>query len=93
MDTFDDPLALFRVAVERLNAEDFRGAAQCCDPVSLRAFQRETISRFAQAGARRPLPTSMGIARRDSVPAKVCWSARRRSCSARPRRDVRPGSW
>lgn len=55
MATFEDPLALFRVAVERLNAEDFRGAAQCCDPVSLRAFQRETISRFAQAGARRPL--------------------------------------
>lgn len=55
MACFDDPLELFRVAVERMNADDFRGAAQCCDPVSLRAFQRETISRFAEAGARRPL--------------------------------------
>lgn len=55
MATFDDPLELFRVAVERMNADDFRGSAQCCDPVSLRAFQRETISRFAEAAARRPL--------------------------------------
>ncbi|MBC7840884.1 MAG: hypothetical protein H7099_01140 [Gemmatimonadaceae bacterium] len=53
MTPFADPLVLFRVAVERMNAEDFLGAAQCCDPVSLRAFHRQTVSRFADSGARR----------------------------------------
>ena len=41
-----DPLALFDAALNALNAEDWRGAAQLCDPVSLRAFKRQLLERF-----------------------------------------------
>ena len=45
--TFTDPLELFRVALARLNDDDFLGAARCCDPVSLRAYRTSLIERFA----------------------------------------------
>lgn len=55
MTPFADPLELFRVAVERMNTEDFLGAAQCCDPVSLRAYHRASISRFEGPERARPM--------------------------------------
>jgi hypothetical protein len=44
---FDDPLALFRSALDALNAEDWRAAAALCDPVSLRAFHRQLVEQLA----------------------------------------------
>lgn len=41
--TFADPLELFRVAAECMRREDYLGAAQCCDPVSLRSFRRQAL--------------------------------------------------
>ncbi len=46
MPTPAEPLALFDAALNALNAEDWRGAAQLCDPVSLRAFKRQLLERF-----------------------------------------------
>ena len=47
MQAFADPLDMFRTAVARLDADDYRGTAQCCDPVSLRSFKRGLESRFS----------------------------------------------
>src|SRR5437588_11833990 len=47
MPTPGDPLVLFDATLNALNAEDWRGAAQLCDPVSLRAFKRQLLERFA----------------------------------------------
>lgn len=55
MATFDDPLALFHAAVAAIRAEDWRAAAACCDPVSLRAFARETREGFAPTREMPPL--------------------------------------
>ena len=46
--SFADPLELFRAAVERLNADDFSATARCCDPVSLRSFQRGMVGRYSR---------------------------------------------
>lgn len=71
MATFDDPLELFRVAVERMNADDFRGAAQCCDPVSLRAYQRASVARFEQSHHRRPLRVEDYVSGDPDMPREV----------------------
>lgn len=55
MTDFDDPLALFRAAAAAIRAEDWRGAADCCDPASLRAFARQTRESFAPAHEAPPL--------------------------------------
>jgi len=47
MPTPGDPLVLFDATLNALNAEDWRGAAQLCDPVSLRAFKRHLLEQFA----------------------------------------------
>lgn len=47
MHGFADPLDMFRTAAARLDADDFLGTAQCCDPVSLRSFKRGIESRFS----------------------------------------------
>ncbi len=54
MIAFSDPLELFRVAIERKNAGDYLGVAKCCDPVSLRAFQRGLIEQFSGPSNYRP---------------------------------------
>lgn len=39
-----DPLELFRALNANVDAENYLAAARLCDPVSLRAFQRNTIA-------------------------------------------------
>ena len=41
-----DPLELFRALNANVDAEDYLAAAKLCDPVSLRAFQRNIIARL-----------------------------------------------
>ncbi|MDB4909076.1 MAG: hypothetical protein JWO05_3860 [Gemmatimonadetes bacterium] len=45
--SFSDPTPLFHSALAALNVEDWRIAAMHCDPVSLRAFQRQKVDQFA----------------------------------------------
>ncbi|HTE45250.1 MAG TPA: hypothetical protein VK636_08425 [Gemmatimonadaceae bacterium] len=47
MPHFTDPLALFRAAVDALNAEDWAAAAALVDPVSVRVFARQLLERLA----------------------------------------------
>ena len=51
MTDLGDPLSVFHAALAALNAEDWRAAAACCDPVSLRAFARDRRAEFASPPA------------------------------------------
>ena len=42
-----NPVQLFQTVVDRLNAEDWTGAAGLCDPVSLVSFRRTMLQQFA----------------------------------------------
>ncbi len=69
--SFTDPLELFRVALARLNDGDFLGAARYCDPVSLRAFQRQMIDRYAQLSAPRALTPDYFMRSDPTMPREV----------------------
>lgn len=44
---FGDPESLFLAAVDALNTGDYRTAAACCDPASLRVFRQEFLGMLA----------------------------------------------
>jgi hypothetical protein len=50
-----NPTRLFESAVVALRNEDWPGLARLCDPVSLRAFRRQTVEHIAPAIAHVPL--------------------------------------
>jgi hypothetical protein len=45
--SYSDPISLFTAAVRLLNAEDWQGVADLCDPVSLSSFKRGLIDSLA----------------------------------------------
>lgn len=47
--SFTDPLELFRTALFSLRDGDFLGAARCCDPVSLRVYQKGLVEQYSDA--------------------------------------------
>jgi hypothetical protein len=50
-----NPIQLFQAIVDRLDAEDWSGAAGLCDPASLSAFRRQTVEQFPPNDRTRPV--------------------------------------
>jgi hypothetical protein len=71
MSSLQDPIALFRAAVDALNAEDWSAAAALCDPVSLRAFHWQLVEQYAPSRPPRALTVEEYLRHAPETPIAV----------------------
>lgn len=86
---FSDPLELFRTALDRLNADDYAGAARCCDPVSLRAFKRQIVQQYDERPLQRKLTVEEFRRAAPDMPLEVAeYNLRQHEVAMARHRDV-----
>ncbi|HEU4564423.1 MAG TPA: hypothetical protein VFS05_07240 [Gemmatimonadaceae bacterium] len=68
---YDDPLALFRDAVDALNRGDWLAAAALCDPLSLRSFRRSLLLEIAPSEPPRSLTVDDFVRHTPDMPREV----------------------
>jgi hypothetical protein len=84
-----DPVSVFEKALACLQADDFAGAAACCDPVSLRAFQRQMVSQYVPEEPIRPLTIEDMLRAAPDMPRDVAeYHVRQRQEWDEQRKDV-----
>ncbi len=71
MKNFSDPMEIFREAVAAVNASDWRRAAECCDPISLRAFHRYLCERYAPSQKATPMTAELLRQYQPDMPLEV----------------------